>query len=174
MLFFCDERYVPESDIDSTYGAYKDLLVPKTGLSEDQFVKINIDIPLECCAINYERLIMDHFKLGSGIPVFDLLLLGMGPDGHTCSLFPTHKLLNEREKLIAPIDDSPKLPPQRITMTYPIINNAKNCIFAMAGKGKAEMIRRIFIEKEQLPAGLVQPTCGDLLWIVDKAAGFYL
>lgn len=65
----------------------------------------------------------------------------MGPDGHTCSLFPGHKLLDENDALIAPIDDSPKPPPQRITMTYPLINNAKMCLFAMSGEGKADMVK---------------------------------
>ena len=65
----------------------------------------------------------------------------MGPDGHTCSLFPNHKLLNENNVLISYIDDSPKPPPKRITMTYPLINNAKMCIFAMSGSGKADMVK---------------------------------
>lgn len=65
----------------------------------------------------------------------------MGPDGHTCSLFPGHSLLKEDALLIAPISDSPKPPPERVTMTYPLINQAKMCLFPISGKGKAEMIK---------------------------------
>lgn len=91
-------------------------------------------------AEDYAEQIKESFPSGS-IPRFDILLLGMGPDGHTCSLFPGHPLLKETNKLIAEIVDSPKPPPKRVTMTYPLINNAKNCVFALCGKEKADMVK---------------------------------
>lgn len=141
-FFFCDERFVSESDGDSTFGAYKSTLIPQTSLKEEQFVCINTDLSLEECAKDYEEKILKEFQMEVGtVPEFDILLLGMGPDGHTCSLFPGHALLKERRRLIAPIHDSPKPPPRRVTMTYPLINNAKCCIFAICGSGKADIVK---------------------------------
>lgn len=175
-IFFCDERYVDETDPECTFSVYKKNLLPKVPLTENQLFKIDQSLPLEQCAQNYEENMRKAFKLSgtTAVPIFDLLLLGMGPDGHTCSLFPGHKLVDETRALIAAIDDSPKPPPARVTMTFPLINNARCCIFAMAGEGKAEMVRKILVEKEPLPASRVRPTCGDLYWIVDNAAGAYL
>ncbi|XP_017484519.1 PREDICTED: probable 6-phosphogluconolactonase [Rhagoletis zephyria] len=174
-FFFCDERYVDETDPESTYGAYKSKLVPQTNLQLQQFVPINIGLPLDECAAEYERKLRKEFgRSTDGIPEFDLLLLGMGPDGHTCSLFPNHALLKEKTLLIAPIADSPKPPPQRVTMTFPLINNAKCCIFAMCGSGKAEMVKRVFVDKEDLPAGRVLPKNGELIVILDAEAGKYV
>lgn len=94
----------------------------------------------EDAARDYIRKMAPFFAPDS-LPRFHALLLGMGPDGHTCSLFPGHRLLDETSVWIAPITDSPKPPPSRITLTFPIINNAENCIFAIAGQGKAEMVK---------------------------------
>lgn len=138
-LFFCDERYVPTNNPDSTFGAYKEHLVSNVPLNESQFIRINSELPLSECAADYQNKILQKFK--SDIPSFDLLLLGMGPDGHTCSLFPSHPLLEESKLLIAPISDSPKPPPERVTMTFSLVNNSKCCIFAMTGSGKADMLK---------------------------------
>lgn len=172
-LFFCDERYVQKNDPDSTFGVYSRDLIPKIPIDETQFYIIDQSLPLEECAKHYALQIRKAFEMECSVewPQFDLLLLGMGPDGHTCSLFPGHGLLEEKNVLIAPISDSPKPPPCRVTMTYPVINNAKCCIFAMAGAGKAEMVKRVLVDKEDLPAGRVKPTNGELYWIVDEAAG---
>ncbi|XP_026491965.2 6-phosphogluconolactonase [Vanessa tameamea] len=171
VLAFCDERVVPEDSEDSTFGTYNRQLIPKTELTKDQFIVIKQGVTAEEAAKDYTEKLTASFK--SNNFKFDLLLLGMGPDGHTCSLFPGHPLLEETVLKIAPITDSPKPPPSRVTMTYPVINNARNCIFAISGAGKAEMIKRILKNKEDLPATRVKPE-GSLYWIVDNAAAEYL
>ncbi|MPC23988.1 6-phosphogluconolactonase [Portunus trituberculatus] len=125
--------------------------------------------PVQAAAKDYEEKIRAKFP-DSDWPQFDLLLLGMGPDGHTASLFPGHPLLDEQSVWVAAIADSPKPPPCRVTMTFPVINKARCCAFAMAGEGKADMVKRILGDGEELPSGMVQPTGGELLWILDKSA----
>jgi 6-phosphogluconolactonase len=155
---------------------YKTNLLPKVQLKEEQFVQIDQTLGLDECAVDYQAKVLKSFGLAADsteVPQFDLLLLGMGPDGHTCSLFPGHGLLTERKRLIAPIHDSPKPPPKRVTMTYALLDRAKNVIFAMAGAGKAEMVTRIIKNGEKFPAGMVasQP---EPLWILDQAAAVNL
>lgn len=136
-------------------------------MTEDQFVWINVNDPIEKIAEDYEKTIREKFNMKTGVPSFDLLLLGMGPDGHTASLFPGYELLSVTDRLIAYIKDSPKPPPQRITMTYPLINKARHSVFAVCGKGKAGVIRQIFSENEDLPAGRVK-ALEKVYWLLDE------
>lgn len=142
-------------------------MVPKVPLTVEQFVWIDVKDPIEKIADDYERTLREKFGMDNGIPSFDLLLLGVGPDGHTASLFPGHDLLNEKNRLIAFIKDSPKPPPQRITMTYTLINNARHSIFAVPGKGKADIVRKIFSENEDLPASRVT-AIEKVHWLLDE------
>ncbi|XP_046397387.1 6-phosphogluconolactonase isoform X2 [Ischnura elegans] len=169
-LFFCDERVVPTDSADSTYGEYKNKLIGTVPLTEDQFIKIDPDLSAEAAAKDYIQKMAVWFPPDS-LPRFHLLLLGMGPDGHTCSLFPNHRLLDETSVWVAPVTDSPKPPPSRITLTFPVVNNAECCVFAVAGAAKADMVKRILKDREEtLPASRVQPSNGKLIWIMDKAA----
>ncbi|XP_053971507.1 6-phosphogluconolactonase [Hylaeus volcanicus] len=168
-FFFCDERIVPFDTADSTYGEYKAKLIGKIPVTDDQFIKINPDLSAEEAAKDYIKK-MSVFFPPDRVPCFDVLLLGLGPDGHTCSLFPGHKVLNETSLWVCPINDSPKPPPSRITLTLPVINNAKKCVFAITGSGKAEMVKKILQDRENLPAARVQPHNGELYWILDEDA----
>jgi 6-phosphogluconolactonase len=173
LFFFCDERVVPSASEESTFGTYKRLLEPpdeRLPLSLSQFVAINPGLKSKKVAEDYLSKMRQRFDNASNLPRFHLLLLGLGPDGHTCSLFPGHRLLKET-KWIAYIEDSPKPPPERITMTLPVINNAKYCVFVATGENKADVIKEILEDKKPYPAGMVQPHSGKLIWLMDKAAG---
>lgn len=105
-------------------------------------------------------------------PVFDLILLGMGPDGHTASLFPGYPWQPEdAEAWVRPVENSPKPPPKRITLTLGAINHARKVAFVATGAGKQDMLRRILDNKdEELPSATVKPDPGALYWFVDDAA----
>ncbi|KAF8605004.1 6-phosphogluconolactonase [Ceratobasidium sp. AG-I] len=175
-VYFADERLVPLDHEDSNYA-----LCQKEFLSHVPIPKGNIhtvDTKLlddaEEAADAYEKILIREFaqKDSARFPVFDLILLGMGPDGHTCSLFPGHELLNETDRWIAPIEDSPKPPPRRITFTFPVLNHAARCAFVASGEGKQEMLQRIIDRPEEgLPCSRVRPLSpGHVFWFVDDAA----
>lgn len=171
-VFFCDERLVPFDNDDSTYKLYKEhFLGGKTSLPDSQMYNIKPDLPVEEAAKDYALQVEKVPKNEKGIPVFDLLVLGMGPDGHTCSLFPGHPLLNETELMIAPISDSPKPPPCRVTMTYPVINSSRCALFASTGAGKADNVKKVLEDdaSDPLPAARVNPQ-GEVHWFLDEAA----
>ncbi|XP_063038023.1 6-phosphogluconolactonase-like isoform X2 [Melospiza melodia melodia] len=109
---------------------------------------------------------------GEDPPRFELLLLGVGPDGHTASLFPGHALLQEQNSLISYLLDSPKPPPQRVTMTLPLLNAAKSVLVVATGASKAPVIQRILEQQEPdpVPAARLRPRSGRLRWLLDREA----
>ncbi|XP_039896507.1 6-phosphogluconolactonase [Simochromis diagramma] len=171
LVGFCDERLVSFDDPESTYGLYKSQLFSKINIPESGILTIDCSLPVNECAEDYTRKLKEVFP-DDDFPVFDLLLLGMGPDGHTCSLFPDHPLLEETKKIVAPISDSPKPPPQRVTMTFPAVNSARCVAFISTGGSKAPVLKEVLEggEASPFPAARVVPTKGELFWLVDEPA----
>ena len=174
-VFFCDERHVDLDHSDSNYKAVFDGFLSKVPIPKEHIYTDDPALSLEAAAEAYAQKLQSVH--GQGVPSMDLLLLGMGPDGHTCSLFPGHPLLKESTKLVASISDSPKPPPQRITLTLPVVNNARCAAFVAAGAGKAPMIRRVLEpteDEEPLPAAMVKPHNGQLIWFLDSGSSSQL
>ena len=170
-IFYCDERHVPFANDDSTHAYFQRELYDKVPAISHVYA-INPDVDVNSAAEDYVAKIRKLYP-GSDLPSFDLLLLGMGPDGHTCSLFPDHPGLQEDKKIVIPITDSPKPPPSRITLTIPILNSAKRVAVISTGASKADAVRGCLkpdAGKEPLPAGRARPTNGELHWFMDEGA----
>jgi 6-phosphogluconolactonase len=174
-VFYADERVVPLDHDDSNHAACKKYLYPKNMPSQNIHT-LDTDFldDLEELSDAYEKELIREFaqKDSARFPVFDLILLGMGPDGHTASLFPGHELLVEEDRWVAYLDDSPKPPPKRITFTYPVINHAARVVFVTAGKEKADILSEVLDESDSgLPSSRVRPAHpGHLYWFSDDAA----
>ncbi|KAF9194411.1 suppressor of los1-1 [Haplosporangium sp. Z 11] len=174
IVYFADERCVPLDHEDSNYLLAKKELFDYVNIPEENIHTINpelINDPEEA-AEDYISQLAGTFATMDSVrfPVFDLILLGVGPDGHTCSLFPGHDLLNETVSWCAHITDSPKPPPRRITLTFPVLNHAHHVAFVAAGAGKQDMLHQLLDTPGDLPAQRVKPITGTLSWFVDDAA----
>ena len=173
-FYFCDERYVALSDPDSNYNAVKKNFLSKVeGVKSENVFTIDPALSLEEAAKDYEAKLKSSLADGGRI---DLLLVGMGPDGHICSLFPCHPLLGVTDRLVAVISDSPKPPPNRVTLTYTALNAARCAMFIVSGGGKSEVAQRVLEgnEADPLPAGRVKLTNGTVHWFMDKDAASQL
>ena len=162
-IFFADERIVPLDHVDSNYKLLKDELLNKipVGLGTPKVHPIDtsqMDNPQDV-ADRYQEDLTRSFAARDSVklPIFDLVLLGCGPDGHTCSLFPGHELLKESDAWVAPISDSPKPPSKRITLTLPVVTHALRIAFVATGEGKKDIMRQIFDLEEgrELPCAMV-------------------
>jgi 6-phosphogluconolactonase len=167
---------VPLDHPDSNHALCSEKLFNLVPLPKENVHSINPDLlkDLDELADDYESLLIREFaqKDSARFPVFDLILLGMGPDGHTASLFPGHELLSESDRWVAYITDSPKPPPARITLTFPVINHAHRVAFVATGAGKVEMLSKVLDQPELgLPCSRVLPAQpGAVYWFVDDAA----
>ena len=171
-FFFGDERHVPPDDPESNYRMANESLLSKLAIAPDHVFRIPAELPdAGEAAQSYERTLRDFFRVPQGsFPRFDLILLGMGPDGHTASLFPGTTALEEEEHWVV-ANWIPKFSVFRITMTLPVLNNAASVLFLVSGGEKAEMVRRVLKDPSAgLPCQSVQPGDGALLWFLDQAA----
>jgi 6-phosphogluconolactonase len=174
-FFFSDERCVPPDDPRSNYAlADKTLFTPLKIPSSQVYRMAGESRNPKAAAHEYEQQLRLATKTApSAQPSLDLILLGLGEDGHTASLFPGAPALQDHQRVIA-ATQSPKDPPNRLTMTLAVINRASVILFLVAGSGKAGVVRAVLDPKteaeRQLPAALVAPAEGRLIWFLDRAA----
>jgi len=172
-LFFGDERHVPSDDPESNYRMVNESLFSKIEIPAGNVFRVKAENPdAAAVASEYETQVRKFFELKSGeLPRFDLMLLGMGPDGHTASLFPGSEGLKEQSKLVI-ANWVEKFKTHRISFTFPVLNHASEVIFLASGPDKADMIHQVLEGNNTppYPSQLVQPVDGRLLWMLDEAA----
>jgi 6-phosphogluconolactonase len=179
MLFFwSDERHVPPTDPDSNYRMADEAMLSKIPVTASNVFRVPAENPdAKAAAEAYEQTLRKVFSLQAGqLPRFDLILLGMGPDAHTASLFPETPALRETSRLVV-ANWVEKLKAYRITFTLPLINAARRITFLVSGADKAPALHSVLESDapgEQYPAKLVRPTDGKLIWFVDRAAASQL
>ncbi|KAF2435458.1 phosphogluconolactonase [Tothia fuscella] len=178
-IFYADERAVPLDHEDSNHRLVKEEFLDKIPEDMDKPTVFPIDTKylddVQEMADQYEKTLVKSFAARDSvrIPMFDLILLGCGPDGHTCSLFPGSPLLRETEAWVLPIFDSPKPPPKRITLSLPVASHGIKIGYLATGAGKKEILQKIFDTEEGrgLPCGLVNEFAGERVsWFTDSAA----
>lgn len=167
-IFFCDERVLCH-DTEPLHIIYEKLFCDlKIPIPNENLIKVETDISPSESSKDYISKLALHFPPVQ-FPRFHCLLLGLGPDGHVCSLFPNDKVLDEMSVWVAPVMNAPKPPPCRVTITFPVINNAENCILTVCGTEKNAVLKEIFMGKD-LPAAKIKLINGKVLWIIDKCA----
>lgn len=177
-FYWGDDRHVAPDDPESNFRMAYDTLLQFIPIHEAQMHRIHTEMPDASEAADlYEQELRDDFQLAPGeLPRFDLIYLGMGPDGHTCSLFPHTAALAITDRLVV-ANHVPKLNTDRITFTAPVINNAANVIFLIAGADKAPALAAVLEgppDPDVYPSQRIALTGGDLYWLVDRAAAAQL
>ena len=176
-FFFVDERCVPPTDKDSNYGMARATLLDHVPLEPSQVYRYQGELEPEEAAAKYESAIRNAFRLeGAEMPQFRLISLGMGDDGHTASLFPHTDALHELGR-VAVANRVPQKDTWRLTLTWPVINNAQDVSFMVKGGDKAETLRRVFLggyDPEALPSQLIRPASGRLTLLLDSDAAALL
>jgi len=173
-FFWGDERHVPPEDPDSNYRMAQETILSKIPIPPANIFRIPGENPdASAAAEAYEQTLRKFFAVAPGeFPRFDLILLGMGPDGHTASLFPETAALQEKSRLVV-ANWVEKMKTSRITLTLPVLNAARRVAFLVSGADKAAVLHEVLegnAPGEKYPSKLVRPSQGKLIWFVDRAA----
>ena len=176
-LFWVDERCVPPDHAESNYRMTREALLDHAPMRPEQIHRMEGELDPEIAAARYESELRTAFRIeGAESPRFDLVALGMGPDGHTASLFPHTKAIHEMSRLVV-ANSVPQKDTWRITLTWPVINYASSVFFLIAGADKAEVLSQVLTgprDVDRLPSQLIWPSSGILTLILDKAAAALL
>ena len=175
-VYFGDERCVPPDHPDSNFRMAQAALLARVALPPHNIFRMAGELPPDFAAQAYARILRRNFRLRGGArPCFDLILLGLGEDGHTASLFPGMPALDEHRRLVVwssvPAYVRPAV--SRVTLTLPVLNAGRNVLFLVAGSSKTAALRSALSGRElsePLPARRVQPVQGNLVWLLDTAA----
>jgi 6-phosphogluconolactonase len=171
-VFFGDERHVPPDHPDSNYRMANETLLSKVPIPPQNVFRVPAELPADAAAAQYEQSVREFFNLRDNTwPNFDLVLLGLGDDGHTASLFPGTAALQETSRLVV-ANWVEKFQSYRITFTYPVLNHAVEALFLVSGEGKAQILKSVLApaEPKTYPAQAVQPQAGIVMWLVDREA----
>jgi 6-phosphogluconolactonase len=196
-IFWVDERCVPPDDAESNYRMTREALLDHVPLKPEQVHRMEGELEPQIAAARYETLLRERFAMagaeppwfsksptggagaataGGWTPRFDLVALGMGPDGHTASLFPHTEAIHEMGRLVT-ANHVPQKDTWRVTLTWPVINNASAVFFLIGGADKAAVLREVLMgphDPERLPSQLIWPSSGILTLLLDKAAAALL
>lgn len=175
-LFWGDERCVPPDHVDSNYRMTAESLLTRVHIPPENIHRIQGELPPEEAALRYEDDLRKFFR---DAPRFDLILLGLGEDGHTASLFPDSPALHERTRWVVAVPHAFPPPPlvPRVTLTLPVLNAARQIAFLVSGASKAQRLAQVLrapTASPSLPASMIRPDDGDILWMMDQSAAALL
>ncbi|WP_420238804.1 6-phosphogluconolactonase [Telmatobacter bradus] len=172
-IFWVDERMVPPDHAESNYRMTREALLDHVPMRPEQIHRMEGELDPEVAAARYESELRNSFRLeGAELPCFDVLALGMGPDGHTASIFPNTEAIYNLTSLVT-ANHVPQKETWRLTLTWPVINQAREVFFLISGKDKAETVRSVWMgerDVDRLPSQLIRPAGGILALLLDKDA----
>ena len=171
-----DERCVPLDHPDASWPQIEKALLDVVSLPEANRLRPHSELSAEKAALNYEQMLsgISQDSVKNGAPYFDLVWLGMGEDGHTLSLFPGHPGLTNTEPFVIPVHNSPKPPPDRISLTLKALSNCSHCLVMATGIGKADILAKILGGDSSLPISqavdAIESSGGQVTWLLDRDA----